>query len=1801
MKKVYLYGKLGKRFGEKWELDVGSPIEAMSAIDANTDGFIEYLQSKELDGVRYSFKKKGSNEYFRKEEIDKNTKEDIIISPVAQGAGMVMGMAMSFGTSFLSGWIQNKMLGKKERDTSILQAQTKSYIYRGVENVTEQGSNVPLGYGKMKVGSKVISNSINNYEYDADLGKIYKLENGAYHLVPLYNKYRKLLIDELGEDPGPLLSSAFSSISDGPSEMGVESIIFKALKSRDPQTGFGSNDGVYGADVSYTGEEAIEKQKLGSGFLSAGTLYYKTIYNKGVPAYFLQNYSSYNGDWGPTPGEGTATVKESDLKIAPFTMLQSEPKRINDSSERIFYPINFRNAQLVSDPTNVQSSNIGNVVCVGRRYKNGSKKNGLGWYKFESSAIATTIDLICEGPIQGFCDDDGNDLIFTDAKDTTPGDGSDSYLKAVLLNDLPVKEEKYIDETSVQESYNLLQFDIDVARNTRGEIGANDQSLLERPYQFIGETKAVNAKLYGPRILDPIYAAQFQGTNFKDFNKSTPFYPRKTIVTFFNGATEIRYKVLRATDREYSPASNYVVGVFDPLPIVKKGTRLFEARGVFKEDPDNPDDGIQVFTYNKAYDVNTVVFEEPEYMGMFPMDDDDGDGVPNSEDVDQVGSGYFRAGPEAATRFKQFRPAKPFAVNDVVYFNNTSVYKTITAIPEGDLSDENSTIVSLSDQAQQGVVYFEKIELNGRGFLETVADEYPTIFTTINPDPEVNSDLWKEITIENPGVVFYNEDTSAVSDDPVFVSLDSLGDIGDVRPEEEYPIKHIITNPLVDEAIVSFQINQLLYIYPGDEVEVTYVPGATLFAIIGAITGAGYAADLTAESDEPFDLGAFLTSVIWGGVVGLIFGIILEKNSEFKIGTKIENSGETWPNKVRVRIHYGNEGETLYETDVSFFGTCTGGYIKDIKIYLPPNPLGRPRIIKAFKITRERNVVREGESAARYKDDVSLANVTEISTIKTNYPNSVVIGTRVSAKEVPQQLRRNYNLKLKKIKVPNNYDPVLKTYGQAWNGQFSDELVWTDNPAWCLYDLISNNVYGLGKFGMEEGFIDKWTFYKVAKFCDELVPTGYSSTYPRRNFKTVGSSRILMEGQFLTKEQFGQEFKHIQKNIALFWEENGYKKRALRKIVSVTGDETIGRYYVVLDRGIGNVMEGTCAAEIYYPVIEHRYKMNAVLSQPSNAFKLINEIADIFRAYTYWGGGKINFYQDVPTSSIMLFTNNMVSSGGFQYASTPRSSRTNSVKVKYLDQYNRYRPKIAFAENREKIVENGLYEESINALGVTSKSQAQRTAEFLVQGKNLETEIVTFNTAHPGSYLRPGDVIDILDNKKTVGRFAGKVLNIDVSGDGKVAYLDIDFPVRTIVDSFDNRTHKKIKLYNISGYNTLETLNQKSLYGDAITDEEIDSIRIGQIGEYTIGSITNNDTRVQVINNPYEHISGKFTFVTAMQDARLRGGDVASIANEVDQQFVGDVLPKDDNELAWIGGYYRETPPPEKFVWVNPQGCTDDEIDFYNWGLGYPKVGLTIAKDPLEDEFGNTEADIGRGRIANLEAQEGLETDSPSYPKPLVDESMEIIAENPDLPSGYNFICVSGSSDFEDHGDWITHDKNILKSYILERKTDDALLKLHDIEGTTFVIEDELNLATTKQYKVLNIIEEGDAIYKIEAMEYNSGKFGTIEDNATLPVPRSPIVMNTNFTPPPENIYIEMLDEDEELGLKYGLKIFWNEVSAARLYRVQVFHSKQLIKTLELGNKKINRDSLTKQISYDFRDTSIEEGKSYYVRIEAVP
>ena len=103
-------------------------------------------------------------------------------------------------------------------------------------------------------------------------------------------------------------------------------------------------------------------------------------------------------------------------------------------------------------------------------------------------------------------------------------------------------------------------------------------------------------------------------------------------------------------------------------------------------------------------------------------------------------------------------------------------------------------------------------------------------------------------------------------------------------------------------------------------------------------------------------------------------------------------------------------------------------------------------------------------------------------------------------------------MKLKKVKIPKNYDPLARTFSGStsfydgdWDGSFKqsdgqDGLFWTSNPAWIIFDILTNNTFGMGKFGLLESDIDKWSFYKFSQRCDEMVDVvidGVSSTERR--------------------------------------------------------------------------------------------------------------------------------------------------------------------------------------------------------------------------------------------------------------------------------------------------------------------------------------------------------------------------------------------------------------------------------------------------------------------------------------------------------------------------------------------------------------------------------------------------------------------------------------------------------------------------------------------------------------------------------
>lgn len=130
---------------------------------------------------------------------------------------------------------------------------------------------------------------------------------------------------------------------------------------------------------------------------------------------------------------------------------------------------------------------------------------------------------------------------------------------------------------------------------------------------------------------------------------------------------------------------------------------------------------------------------------------------------------------------------------------------------------------------------------------------------------------------------------------------------------------------------------------------------------------------------------------------------------------------------------------------------------------------------------------------------------TSIIDRKLRYPNSALVGLSIDARQFNSVPKRGYHIRGMKIKVPVNYDPVQRTYSGSWSGQF--KTVYSNNPAWVLYDLATSERYGLGK-RITSSNLDKWALYTIGQYCDELVSDGFGGTEPRFTCNTYLQDRV---------------------------------------------------------------------------------------------------------------------------------------------------------------------------------------------------------------------------------------------------------------------------------------------------------------------------------------------------------------------------------------------------------------------------------------------------------------------------------------------------------------------------------------------------------------------------------------------------------------------------------------------------------------------------------------------------------------------
>ena len=152
-----------------------------------------------------------------------------------------------------------------------------------------------------------------------------------------------------------------------------------------------------------------------------------------------------------------------------------------------------------------------------------------------------------------------------------------------------------------------------------------------------------------------------------------------------------------------------------------------------------------------------------------------------------------------------------------------------------------------------------------------------------------------------------------------------------------------------------------------------------------------------------------------------------------------------------------------------------------------------PVNIKVTRITAD-------SSSSKLVNAFQFNTYVEIKYDQRTYPNSALIGLKVDAEQFSSIPTRKYLVKGIKVKIPHN--ATVRADGSlSYSGTFNGTLgaaQYTNDPAWCLYDLLTSERYGLGSH-LQEAALDKFSFYQASVYSSQLIDdgTGTGNTEPR--------------------------------------------------------------------------------------------------------------------------------------------------------------------------------------------------------------------------------------------------------------------------------------------------------------------------------------------------------------------------------------------------------------------------------------------------------------------------------------------------------------------------------------------------------------------------------------------------------------------------------------------------------------------------------------------------------------------------------
>jgi len=370
------------------------------------------------------------------------------------------------------------------------------------------------------------------------------------------------------------------------------------------------------------------------------------------------------------------------------------------------------------------------------------------------------------------------------------------------------------------------------------------------------------------------------------------------------------------------------------------------------------------------------------------------------------------------------------------------------------------------------------------------------------------------------------------------------------------------------------------------------------------------------------------------------------------------STGNVSGTSVGIAIDVQTNGGGFVRQDLKGAGTISGKtsgrYQRSFRINLTGTG---PWDVRVVRLTAD-------STADNLQNKTVWDSVTEIVDTKMRYPNSALVGLSVDASQFSNIPTRAYDMKLLRVRVPSNYNATNRTYTGSWDGTF--QVAWTDNPAWCFYDMLTSSRYGLGGF-ITASQVDKWALYAIGQYCDQLVPDGFGGTEPR-------------------------------------------------------------------------------------------FTCNLYLQSREEAYKVLADMASIFRGMAFWSSGSITAVQDAPATAAYLYTQANVVDGVFTYSGSSAKARHTVALVTWNDMADMGRQKVEYVEDTAGIARYGVVTTQIAAIGCTSRGQANRAGRWLLFSERLETETVSLKTGLDGMICRPGQIIKVADPSRAGVRYGGRIV-----------------------------------------------------------------------------------------------------------------------------------------------------------------------------------------------------------------------------------------------------------------------------------------------------------------------------------------------------------------------------------------------------------------------------------------------------------